>query len=279
MSPSPVSGLALITVAFVGSASAAPLATFNFTGTDPAAAIAAGNPVGPSATAPGVSVTAGFTGVLPTPNDGNLIAASSVTGTSNPGAANQANLRNDLLAFGVTEQNKPAGSNTLPSVLAQGTAFLSFTVSAEAGSELDLDGGSIDFRYWIGAPGGNQAKNIALFSSVDGFANTSDAITTQTSFANTSGTFSAAGYTPSDFNNVSLAISGSQFDDLTQDVEFRLYFYGGQFNLNGNNGRRYTVIDDLSLDGNVAAVPEPASFALLALGAGLLGLGRGRRDG
>lgn len=272
--------------AFAGSAYAVPLATFSIDGIDPAARIAAGNAVGPSSTASGVSVTNGITGISAAATDRSLVAATNA-GVQDatfrgplPGTPGNASLANGLIAFGIPEQDRNASNtntnlninNRLQPVLDSGNG-LSFTVTADTGFELDLDGGSVTFDYFTGSPG-SQATSVALFSSVDGFVTAGAAVEAITAIP--SGNVSPSTY--SSVQPLSFDFDGTRFNDLQGDVDFRLVFYDVQFNLLGNNNRRFNTVNNLVLSGEVAVVPEPASLALLAAG-GVLLLGRGCRQG
>ena len=66
--------------------------------------------------------------------------------------------------------------------------------------------------------------------------------------------------------NRTITLSGnSAFQDLTGDITFRLYAYES-VELDTNQGARW---DDVVLNGDVVAVPEPGTYALLASCLGL----------
>ena len=281
----------VLAAAVAGPVSAAPLATFNFTGTDPAAAIAGGTAFGASSTDPDVSVTAGLTGIVsnpaapsnPSSPAGALIAASSVTtGGSPPAAASNPALRDNLLAFGPINQDAVDGINggpaaTLADVLAANTSFLTFKIAPDAGQQLDLD--TISFDFWAGQ-GNQSADMVSVFTSVDGFSSVANVVGTfdQGPVGNTSdGTIAGSGAsaTYAGIDNVTLNFTGTQFDSIAGEVEVRLYFYSGEDGLDGNANRRYSVIDNLVLSGTV--IPEPGTLVLAALGSVMV-LARRRRE-
>lgn len=119
--------------------------------------------------------------------------------------------------------------------------------------------GSISFDYSITIS--NQARDVSVFTNVDGFAE-GDVLQT----------FTGQGTTP---GNLSQTFSGAQFDGLTGPLEVRVYLHDAQFNT--SSGTRYSIMDNVVLDGAVSAIPEPSTAGLLLTGL-LLGLMRRRRS-
>lgn len=138
------------------------------------------------------------------------------------------------------------------------TDYLSWTVTADAGSQLELD--QVSFDYWNEGSGGGSSYSVAfaLRSSVDGF--TSDLAVSDGGYLN--------GFIPNTDTTAYNAVAtlGAEFEGLSS-VEFRLYTYGDLgFNASGERGR----IDNISHSG-ATTIPEPATLGLIAsFGGGLL---------
>jgi PEP-CTERM motif len=81
------------------------------------------------------------------------------------------------------------------------------------------------------------------------------------------GSFSNVGstvnYSNSSFATQSISLSASQFQNLTLPVTFRIYIYDNK------SGSMNDLLDNVTLNG--VAVPEPSTWAMMGLGAGLLG--------
>lgn len=141
--------------------------------------------------------------------------------------------------------SSPNGNTTAADVVADAnTLYFSFTVTPNPGNFLDLT--SLDFDA---ARGGNATpRGWVVRSSVDNFGanlGSSDVDTVRTTL------------TP-----YSVDLSGSQFDNLTSPVEFRIYTYSP------NDGLTVEY-DNFELRGAVlVTVPEPSGVVpvLLALG-------------
>ncbi|MEM6821259.1 MAG: hypothetical protein AAF558_04900 [Verrucomicrobiota bacterium] len=110
------------------------------------------------------------------------------------------------------------GGNSLSNALSSND-YLTFSIRADNGSVINLDGAAINLtlgRLNFGGP-----SNYAIFTSVNGFA---------ASQAVDSGTLGSSGdYTP---RVISFTLSGSQYNNLSGTVEFRIYAYNG----NAQNG-------------------------------------------
>jgi hypothetical protein len=68
---------------------------------------------------------------------------------------------------------------------------------------------------------------------------------------------------PSAYTTRTFDLSGAEFQDITAEVEFRLYQWDQ--NLGGSAGSRWGF-DNIVLNGTSVVIPEPASLALLAAG-------------
>ncbi|NTW54873.1 MAG: PEP-CTERM sorting domain-containing protein [Chlorobaculum sp.] len=120
-------------------------------------------------------------------------------------------------------------------------SYFTFTLDANPGYKVNFT----NFVY-TGQAGnaGNAPTSFAFRSSVDGFV--ADI-----------GSPTATGTT--------IDLSAPQFQNLTNPIEFRFYGY----NAAGTSGR-YSI-NNYTFNGTVAAVPEPASIALLGVGSLLMG--------
>jgi len=141
--------------------------------------------------------------------------------------------------------------------------FWSFSVTPVSGQMLNLTTLTFQTAHAdtnTGAGAGNTAVTMNFFvrSSVDGFA------------ANVGDTFSQA--YPTSFIDRTVNLSGAAFQNLDSTVTFRLYVFESA-EVDTNQGVRW---DNVVLNGEVVAIPEP-SAALLG-GIGALLLLRRRRD-
>jgi hypothetical protein len=132
------------------------------------------------------------------------------------------------------------------------TDYISFTITADTGFTLDLT--QLDFDYYVQQEGNDTPGGTFEFqarSSADGFA--SDIV----------GTYSlnpavvTAPYQDATFN-----LSGGSYDGLSS-IEFRFYATSKDGDEEFNDIVRW---DNIDVTGDVAAVPEPSSAALLGLG-------------
>lgn len=147
---------------------------------------------------------------------------------------------------------------TLDASLSAG-GYYTFTVTPDAGTQLSFTDLTFDMFKSSGA---SATVSATLFSSIDGFATTTDAVgaATLVGGAGESGSFQNRSITLSSLATVSTV------------TEFRLYLDDGGANNNANLFR----LDNIILNGDASPVPEPASAALL-LGLGALGLMARRR--
>ena len=226
---------------FTASASAAPLTTFVF---DTGDQIDERSPFtgGSTSSADNVDITSG------------LVAGPGFRGL------------NGVSQFRAFDFIDEGDTGSLAEAIAQGE-FLSFTVDAADGSQLDLAGGSLVFANFGNAGGGaNRIEQATLFSSVTGFTAGSQLSTVTVS----------GGVSDLTLDLPDLAT----LNGLTDPIEFRVLF--SRNNAPTNTGGGLELKDSAGasvvLNGEVNAatpVPEPASLALVGLGS-LLILGRRR---
>jgi hypothetical protein len=125
--------------------------------------------------------------------------------------------------------------------------YFTFTVDANAGYELDLS--SLTFNV---AQGGGTAltRDYDVRSSADGFATS---LTGVVPIPTVRPTWTA----------VTVPLSGGAFQDLTSPITFQVRIFTPTVSQNVD-------FDDITVNGTVAAVPEPNSLAVLAIGACML---------
>jgi len=130
------------------------------------------------------------------------------------------------------------------------TTYISFTITADSGYQLDLD--QLDFDYHFQQSQGVTTDKVAfeVRSSVDGFASAIPG-TYEENPADQSTPLQAA----------SLALTGGSYDGLTS-VEFRLYATNDTESI-FNDIVRW---DNIVVTGDAPLVPEPGSLALMGLG-------------
>jgi hypothetical protein len=143
------------------------------------------------------------------------------------------------------------------------TDYVTFTVTANAGYKLNLT--NFTFHYSYESQGGvTTPAKIATFtvrSSLDGFAANIGTPINRT----------VTGTGPSFATDANFSLSGATYQNLTGPFEIRIYFTDDSELAND-----VARIDNLMLNGDVVAIPEPSSLWLLA-GGGLLGLAVRRR--
>ena len=189
--------------------------------------------------------------------DANITAGTvtSGAGISGSGESGRSSFSNSLYAL---------ASATSTTSISVGTAiaaddYFSVTVGANSGYYMDLDSITLDFGYTRnGVQFGDKDLKAYVFSSFTGFVDAGDILGSeviQTTVDNNS--LQYPGGSPSltvDLSAYSYVWSGGE-------IEFRIYL------ADTTNGTAYVHrIDNVTLNGVVAAVPEPSSTALLGLG-------------
>ena len=196
--------------------------------------------------------------------DANITAGAVTSGAGISGSG-RSSFSNSLFA--------KAGA-TSTTTISVGTAianddYFSVTMGADSGYYMDLDSITLDYGYTNdGAPFGVKDLKAYVFSSFTGFVDASDILGDkfiQTDVANNS--LQYPGGSPSltvDLSAYSYVWSGGE-------IEFRIYLA----DTTGNDAYIHRI-DNVTLNGVVAAVPEPSSTALLGLGGLALMLRRKR---
>ena len=103
-----------------------------------------------------------------------------------------------------------------------------------------------------------------MFSSVDGFSASEVLGTNTVSTTDNSNTVI--------YNNLDINLSGAAYQNIAGPLEFRIYLYDNEDTLTQPIHR----IDNFTLNGAVAVIPEPSAALISAMGLLAL-LGRRRR--
>ena len=199
--------------------------------------------------------------------DSNITAGAVTSGAGISGAGNSGR-------SGVTDSLFALASATSTASLSVGTAianddYFSLTIGADSGYYMDLDSITLDYGYTNnGAPFGVKELKAYVFSSFTGFVDASDILgdkVISTTVDNNS--LQYPGGSPS----LTVDLSAYNYVWSGGEIEFRIYLADTT-----NNGAYIHRIDNVTLNGVVAAVPEPSSTALLGLGGLALMLRRKR---
>lgn len=129
-------------------------------------------------------------------------------------------------------------------------AYLSFSLTPSDGYNADLTSLTFDLEMTAGT---NNAISFYLGSNINGFNTPIGAVTTNLLVA-PAGTF----------QTISFDLSGASFQGLTATTEFRIYLWWQ--NSPGTGSGSAPRFDNFTLNGTVAAVPEPGSFLMAGLG-------------
>jgi len=139
--------------------------------------------------------------------------------------------------------------------------YLTFTVTPLTGNFITLS----SLTFLAGAPNNNNVRAFHVFSSVTGFE-VEDRL-----FWN--GNAPAGGNlrirNSGEINTQTVVLTDPAFANITEGVEFRIYFHTGATNQELDFG-------NVNLNGTVSVIPEPSSFAMLAA-FGALGFAATRR--
>ena len=159
---------------------------------------------------------------------------------------------NPMPAFAI----KPLGAATSTSAQAYtNNAYASFTITPGANHELDLT----SFTFWTTSYNAGRRVSYYVASSIDGF---------DTPIASKENVATAD-------KDQTILLAGAQFQNVDEAVTFRIYLWDVA-GLGGASGSRWEL-DNITVNGDVVQVPEPAS-AMTAAGVAALGLLRRRRS-
>jgi len=126
--------------------------------------------------------------------------------------------------------------------------YFTFTLTPSAGYQLNLTQLSFDFQSSGTVNNAVQSSSYTVFSSVGGFSSGNHI---------DSGTWTYL--TDTGWKSSLTSISGVSFQNLITAIEFRIYMSDGGSNSNAH----FATVDNVILDGTVAAIPEHSTAALL----------------
>lgn len=142
--------------------------------------------------------------------------------------------------------------------------YFGFTITPDPGVTYSLTSLTFGAAFYesSGASNGAYTTNYVVRSSVSGYS------TDIASFAENGQTTT----TPT-FHSKTIDLSGLSYQSLGTPITFRIYIWDGI-----TGATRLSAIDNLTLNGTVAAVPEPSTSALIGLSLfSLVSLRRGMR--
>ena len=196
--------------------------------------------------------------------DANITAGAVTSGAGISGSG-RSSFSNSLFA--------KAGA-TSTTIISVGTAianddYFSVTMGADSGYYMDLDSITLDYGYTNNAaPFGVKDLKAYVFSSFTGFVDASDILGSK--FIQTTVDDNSLQY-PGGSPSLTVDLSAYSYVWSGGEIEFRIYLA----DTTGNDAYIHRI-DNVTLNGVVAAVPEPSSTALLGLGGLALMLRRKR---
>jgi len=177
----------------------------------------------------------------------STFSAEHVTGTMTLGSGVNESTAADQYGFKISSANE---QTTLAGAIAE-NHYLQFSIQVDSGYQLNLESIFIN-----GEATSTGCSNMVLMSSIDGIE---DGRQIQTFFPAQTG-----------LQNTTTDLVGSQYQNLTGTVDFRLY---GWDSTSGNGVTRIFdgSGDDLIISGTIVAIPEPAVITfILCTSTGLL---------
>lgn len=164
-----------------------------------------------------------------------------------------------ILANADTELNARTAADALTK-----NDYISFTITPDVGTLFDATGLKIDalaLNGSAGLSGSTTEYSFGLYSSMDGWASTSDMIGSpqSVSFTSTANGRQLGNWTTQTFDITSLT-------GLSEDTEFRLYVWVSDITGTTPNNNRRLALDNITL----FTIPEPSSLALTIAGFAVL---------
>ena len=196
-----------------------------------------------------------------TTEDANVTANDFTVGAGITGSGRSSGSKSLFARASLTDgANQISLANAIPA-----NDYFSFTVDVAAGYEMDLTNFQFDAGYTRNGSFEGKQFRTYLLTSIDGFV-TGGLIDFETVDATVNG---ASLQYPNGTTTISLA--GAQFQNITTSAEFRLY-------LADNTGSADYIhrLDNITLNGTVSVIPEPATMGLLGIG-GLVTMALRRR--
>ncbi len=165
---------------------------------------------------------------------------------------------------GTTNSFYARASATSTSSISVGTAiaaddYFSVTIGADSGYYIDLESITLDYGYTRdGVSFGEKEFKAYVFSSYTGFVDAGDILGSES--IETTVDDNSVQY-PGGSPSLTVDLSAYSYVWSGGDIEFRIYLG------DTTNGVAYIHrVDNVTLNGTVAVVPEPSSTALLGLG-------------
>lgn len=238
-------------------APAAVLVTFPFSGST------TGNIYDPTST----NTLLNPTGVATNMTASNITQAGAIawrfqTGTTNMSIYPGNTAVNSSTATG-TALTTATGTATATDAVAQGSYF-TFTITADPGYELDMTSLTFDV-----ARGGAGTRGFAIQTSATGFSTNGSTNLNSSTGAVAAGASTAVTTNIPTYTGISMDLSGAAYQNLTS-LEVRVYSYSGAV----NSSLEY---DNFVLNGTVSAVPEPATWGMMACAGTMFMVMRRRR--
>ena len=203
-----------------------------------------------------------------TSSDANATAGDFTVGSGLTGTAGFSGTTNN--AFARTTGTLGSGGSTSFANAQSANDYFTVTITPSAFFEMNLTSFSFDYGY-SSNPGFTDGENTLrayITTSTDNhatfFNENTDGYTTITNPASTG---SSVIYP----NSKSLDLSGAAFQNISTAFEFRIYLSDSY-----NETNLIHRLDNVFLNGTIAAVPEPSSVTLLGLGSLALAFRRKR---
>ncbi len=145
--------------------------------------------------------------------------------------------------------------------------YYEFAITPNSGFKLDLTSFTLKYTTTANAiPASPQAGTVFVRSSLDGYTTTLGSYTDNNVDTNPANS-------PFGTPDLNIDLSSiSAYQNVAGPVSFRVYFY----ELSGAGASVIHRLEDVTINGSAALIPEPASMALLALSGGMLLLNRKR---
>jgi hypothetical protein len=204
------------------------------------ATVALASPAGHAAVHPLAQYPFTGSSLNSTDSDLNSTASAFTKGPGFTSAVINTGLGNPAPSISIGAGSTPSSEPTIT-----GTGYYEFTLTPMAGFVVNLN--NLTFDY---AVSGNVTASYVVRSSISGFG-TDIAPPVSTG----SGTFAPA----------TISLTAPQYQNLSTPVTFRIYIWDDK------SGSMSDLLDNITLNGDFAAVPEPSTWAMMLAGAGLLG--------